>query len=154
VVGASGAAQYRLLEAADPTLAGNKRLVFDVWRQLVNAGREEVVDLYLTQDYVEHNPNAATGREGARAHFAARADFPIETTIRSELVAMVAEGDLVVQVIKVELPNPYREGATYTTAWFDMYRIADGRLAEHWDAAVKPGTEVEEMGSECEQPAA
>jgi hypothetical protein len=35
-----------------------------------------------------------------------------------------------------------------------MYRIAGGRLAEHWDAAVKPGTEVEEMGSECAPPAA
>jgi hypothetical protein len=29
-----------------------------------------------------------------------------------------------------------------------MYRISDVRLAEHWDAAVKPGTEFVEMGSE------
>jgi hypothetical protein len=45
--------QLSLLANADPALAGNKRLVFDVGRQLVNAGREEVVDLYLAQDLRE-----------------------------------------------------------------------------------------------------
>jgi predicted SnoaL-like aldol condensation-catalyzing enzyme len=154
VTGVSGMEQLALLEAARPELASNKRLVFDVWRQLVDAGREEVVELYLTEDYIQHNPNAATGREAAKAYFAAREDLPIETSIRGELVAMVAEGDLVVQVIKVELPNPYRAGETYTTARFDMFRVTDGRLAEHWDAAIKPGTVVEEMGSECDLPAA
>jgi predicted SnoaL-like aldol condensation-catalyzing enzyme len=84
------------------------------------------------------------------AYFAEREDRTIEPWLRAELVAMVAEGDLVVQVTRVELPNPYREGQTFTTARFDMFRIADGLLAEHWDADVKPGTVVEEMGSECE----
>jgi predicted SnoaL-like aldol condensation-catalyzing enzyme len=153
VTGVSGAAQLALLDASSPALANNKRLVFDAGRQLVDAGREALTELYLAEDYIQHNPNAATGREAAQAHLATREDLPIETSIRGELVAMVAEGDLVVQVIKVELPNPYRQGETYTTAWFDMFRIADGRLAEHWDAAVKPGTAVEEMGSECAQPA-
>lgn len=151
VTGASGADQYALLRAARPEQAANKRLVFDVWRQLVDAGREEVVDLYLAPDYIQHNPNAVTGREGARSYFAGRPDRPIETAITSELVAMIAEDDLVVQVIRVELPNPYRDGDSYTTAWFDMFRIADGRLAEHWDAAVKPGTVVDELGAECVQ---
>jgi hypothetical protein len=49
---------------------------------------------------------------------------------------MVAEGDLVVQVLGQEHPHPARAGATYTTAWFDMFRIADGRLSEHWDASL------------------
>lgn len=151
VTGAAGTAQYALLDADDPVLAANKRLVFDVWRQLVDAGREEVASLYLAEDYIQHNPNAATGRDGAQAYFATRPDLPIESSIRGELVAMVAEGDLLVQVIKVELPNPYREDEIYTTTWFDMFRVENGRLAEHWDAAVKPGTVVEEMGAECEQ---
>jgi predicted SnoaL-like aldol condensation-catalyzing enzyme len=151
VTGASGRAQYALLDAADPKLARNKRLVFDVWRQLVDAGREEVADLYLAEDYIQHNPNAATGREGAKAYFSTQDDLPIETSIRQDLVAMVAEGDLVVQVLRVELPNPYMDGDTYTTTWFDMFRIENEQLAEHWDAAVKPGTVVEELGAACEQ---
>jgi predicted SnoaL-like aldol condensation-catalyzing enzyme len=153
ITGAVGTAQYALLESADPQLAANKRLVFDVWRQVVDAGREEVADLYLTPDYIQHNPNAATGREGFKAYFATRPDQPIETSLRDSVVATLAEGDLVVQVLRLELPNPYAEGETYTTAWFDMFRIEDGRLAEHWDAARKPGTVVEEFGVSCEVPA-
>jgi predicted SnoaL-like aldol condensation-catalyzing enzyme len=137
VSGLAGLAQYALLEASDPGLARNKRLVFDVWRQIVDAGHEELADLYLAEDYIQHNPNAATGRDGFKAFFATLEDLPIETWIRDPLVAMVAEGDLVVQAIKWEFPHPVHAGRTYTTTWFDMFRIADGRLAEHWDAAAR-----------------
>jgi predicted SnoaL-like aldol condensation-catalyzing enzyme len=152
VTGAAGAAQYALLEAVDPTLARNKRLVFDAWRQLFDAGREELVELYVAEDYVEHHPNGASGRTGARAWFAAIEDRPIATAIDRELVAMIAEGDLVVQAQKLTLPNPWRAGDSYTTTQIDMFRIADGRIAEHWDASVKPGTVVEELGAECAAP--
>jgi predicted SnoaL-like aldol condensation-catalyzing enzyme len=153
VTGAAGTAQYALLEAAEPALARNKRLAFDAWRQLFDAGREELVELYLADDYVEHNPNGASGRTGARAWLAGIEDRPIATAIDRELVAMIAEGDLVVQVQKLTLPNPWRAGDIYTTTQMDMFRIADGRIAEHWDAAVKPGTVVEELGAECAAPA-
>lgn len=137
VIGAVGAEQYALLRAGDPALAANKRLVFDVWRQIVDAGREELAALYLSEDYIQHNPNAATGREGFEAYFAARPDLPIASTLRDPLVAMVAEGDLVVQAIKFEYPHPARKDRTYTTTWFDMFRIENGRLAEHWDPAIR-----------------
>ena len=101
------------------------------------------------EDYIDHNPNGASGRAGARAWLAGFEDRPTETAIGSDLVAMIAEGDLVVQVRKLELKNPRRAGESYTTTQMDMFRIADGRIAEHWDASVKPGTVVEEMGAEC-----
>lgn len=47
---------------------------------------------------------------------------------------MVAEGDLVALVTMQEHAHPSRAGRTYTTTWFDLFRIADGRLVEHWDA--------------------
>ena len=28
-------------------------------------------------------------------------------------------------------------GAAYTTTWFDMFRIEDGKIAEHWDCDTK-----------------
>jgi predicted SnoaL-like aldol condensation-catalyzing enzyme len=34
--------------------------------------------------------------------------------------------------------HPSRAGDTYTTTAFDMFRLADGRLVEYWDAVVKP----------------
>jgi len=68
------------------------------------------------------------------------------------LVAMVAEGDLVVQAIKREFVHPVHAGRTYTTTWFDMFRIADGSLTEHWDAATKGemnATEVLSQPGDC-----
>jgi predicted SnoaL-like aldol condensation-catalyzing enzyme len=140
VTGQSGRDQLPLLAAQDPALAANKRLVFDMTRQVIDAGREELTELYLAADYIERSPVVAPGRNGFIATIAAKPDLPIEIATRAPLVAVVAESDLVVLVTMQEHPHPSRAGATYTTTLFDMYRIADERIIEHWDGAVKPGT--------------
>lgn len=136
VRGAGGYPQLQLLEADDPQLAANKRVVFDVWRNIVDAGREEVADDLLAEDYIQHNPNAATGRAGFQAYFATRPDLPLSDYTQWPIVAVVAEGDLVAIAFAQEEPHPTREGDTYTHTWFDMFRVVDGRLVEHWDIAT------------------
>jgi predicted SnoaL-like aldol condensation-catalyzing enzyme len=138
ITGRSGTQQFELLESADAELARNKRLVFDLWRNVVDAGREEAADLYLAEDYIEHDPSAATGRAAFKVRYSHQDDRPIETSLRAPLVAMIAEGDLVVQVVMHEHAHPSRKGDTYTTASFDMYRIAAGRIIEHWNAVGEP----------------
>jgi predicted SnoaL-like aldol condensation-catalyzing enzyme len=136
VIGALGAAQLALLESPDPRLAANKRLVFDAWREIVDAGRGDLVARYVDANFVEHDPQAASGRDGFQASFAARAARPVEASMQAPVVAVVAESDLVTLVTRREHPHPSRAGRTYTTTWFDMFRIVDGRLAEHWDATA------------------
>ena len=46
---------------------------------------------------------------------------------------MTADGDLVVVAVVRELADPRQAGKTYTTTWFDMWRIKDGKADEHWD---------------------
>ena len=36
-----------------------------------------------------------------------------------------------------EYPEPSGPTKKYTTTWFDMFRIVDGKIAEHWDPATK-----------------
>jgi predicted SnoaL-like aldol condensation-catalyzing enzyme len=36
-----------------------------------------------------------------------------------------------------EVPDPRDPSKKYTTTWFDMLRIENGKLAEHWDSALK-----------------
>jgi predicted SnoaL-like aldol condensation-catalyzing enzyme len=57
--------------------------------------------------------------------------------IEPPLIALVAEGDLVAMTFTEALPEP-DGAATYTTMHFTLFRIEDGRLAEHRDAATKP----------------
>lgn len=138
VAGRVGTDQYALLEAAEPGLAWNKRQVFDFWRHVADAGREELVEVYVAADFVGHSPVAAPGRDGFAAYFAARPEQPVATSLEDPLVAMLAEGDLVVQVRMRQHAHPSRAGETYTTTWFDMFRLADGRLVEHWDGTLRP----------------
>jgi predicted SnoaL-like aldol condensation-catalyzing enzyme len=44
---------------------------------------------------------------------------------------------LVVIGFAAKLPEPTDSTKTYTTTWFDMFRIENGKLAEHWDGAQK-----------------
>lgn len=37
-----------------------------------------------------------------------------------------------------ELPRSGDPAKTYTTTWFDMWRIKDGKADEHWDGATLP----------------
>ena len=34
-------------------------------------------------------------------------------------------------------PETDADGKPYTTTWFDLYRLQDGKIIEHWDPALK-----------------
>lgn len=147
VTGLSGAAQFSLLRAADRQLEANKRLVFDSWRHTIDAGREDMVDRYFAKDFIDHDPNAGAGRDAFKAQVAARANAPVQASLKAPVVAIVAEGDLVTLVTGQEHPHPTRLGQVYTTTWFDMFRIEGARIAEHWNGAIKPGAPPERYGN-------
>ena len=55
--------QMALLKSSDPKLAANKKLVFDMWRSIIQAGRTDLAEKFFTKDYIQHNPNVVTGRD-------------------------------------------------------------------------------------------
>ena len=128
--------QLALLKSDDPQLAANKKLVFDMWRNFLSAHHIDSADQYLAPEYHQHNPNAVTGREGVKAYFRAAnmKETPVPDTI-DRLVSIVAERDLVVVSLVREMKD--KEGNPYTSTWFDMFRIKDGKIVEHWDTALK-----------------
>jgi len=58
-------------------------------------------------------------------------------TIKAPLIAITADGNLVTLVFKQENQEPKDPSKKYTTTWFDMFRIENGKIAEHWDPALK-----------------
>jgi predicted SnoaL-like aldol condensation-catalyzing enzyme len=137
VVGKTGKDQLELLKASDPKLAANKKLVFDVWRNIVDAGHAELAPQWIDEGYIQHNPNAATGRAGMQAYFATRPKKDVADYIAWPVVDIVAQGDLVAIFFARESPRPDDPSKTYTWTWADMFRIANGKIVEHWDIAQK-----------------
>ena len=137
VVALSPQAQQALLASDDPQLAANKKLVWDMWRSFLQAGRIDDADKYLAPEYHQHNPNAETGLAGVKAYFRAQNRQPTEVQNHIDrLVSIVAERDLVVLALVREGKD--KDGNAYTTTWFDMFRVANGKIVEHWDTATKP----------------
>ena len=132
------ASQQILLRSNNPKLAKNKKLVYDMWREFLEGGHVEVAEKYFTETYMQHNPNAATGRKAVVEFFSKfMKPQPISDTIKAPVVAIVAEGDLVTLSFARTMPDPVDTTKTYMTTWFDMFRIENGKIAEHWDSAEK-----------------
>lgn len=128
----------QLLASPDARLAANKRLVYDFWREVFEGGHMELADKYMAESYIQHNPNVPTGRAAFVGFFSKVAKpKPIEPRVKAPLVAITAEGDLVILSFVREGADPKDATKKYTTTWFDMFRIEGGKIAEHWDAAPK-----------------
>lgn len=127
-----------LLSSPDPKLARNKRLVYDFWREVVEAGHVEKAEKYVAEGYVQHNPNVATGRAALVEQIARSVkQQPVQPRVNAPLVAILAEGGFVMFSLVSEIPDKNNPAKKYTTTWFDLFRIENGKIVEHWDSAAK-----------------
>jgi len=130
--------QAALLKSSDPKLAANKKLVYDVYRVIIQAGHVELAPKYFTEGYIQHNPNVATGRDAMVAFMKnSRPVKDIEPTIHFPVISIMAEGDLVMIATVTYSPDPDNPGKKYAGTHFDMFRIENGKIAEHWDSVPK-----------------
>jgi predicted SnoaL-like aldol condensation-catalyzing enzyme len=104
---------------------------------VLRARHLDEADKYMKADYIQHNPNADTGIDGFKAYFTKLGGpMPVQDTVPG-LVAIQAEGNFVTLSFVREMPDPKNKDQKYTTTWFDMFRIDNGKIAEHWDVATK-----------------
>jgi predicted SnoaL-like aldol condensation-catalyzing enzyme len=105
-------------------------------RELLQCNYWDEADKWLTERYIQHNPNVRSGRAPVVEFFTKISKrTPTCDKLTLPVVAVLADGDLVTVVWPREYPHPVKAGETYTTTWFDMWRIAGGKADEHWDPA-------------------
>lgn len=129
-----------LFTSDDPVLHRNKQTAYFILRDLLEAGHWELADRYLTEEYIQHNPLAASGRQAVVDFFTQVLKVkpkPIPETLSIPIVSVIAEGDLVMVATLRVMKDPKDPDKTYTTTWFDVWRFEDGKAAEHWDCATK-----------------
>ncbi len=129
-----------LFTSPDPKLHANKQVVYRIVRELLEAGQWQRADQLLTERYLQHNPNAASGRQAVVHYFVDVLKVqpkPLPDRLRTPIVAVMAEGDLVTVLYPRTVTDPQDPARSYTTTWFDTWRIRDGRADEHWDPALR-----------------
>jgi predicted SnoaL-like aldol condensation-catalyzing enzyme len=145
---ASAKAQAPVVAAADPEalftdpnpqLNAIKQVALHIERDLLEANHWDEAGKWITQRYIQHNPQVQSGLDPVVKFFTSfTKPSPIPEHMKTPVVAVVAEGDLVIVVTRRELTDPRDPSKKYTTSWFDMWRIKDGKADEHWDAATIP----------------
>ena len=125
-----------MLESKDPQLAANKKLVYDMYRIVLQGGHWERAGEFIRDDYIQHNPNVVNGLKALQEYIKnSRPAIPVEDVLHLPLISIIAERDRV--VLNFLKPEKDDQGNPYVTTWYDMFRIQDGKIAEHWDPALK-----------------
>jgi predicted SnoaL-like aldol condensation-catalyzing enzyme len=125
-----------LFTDADPQLHANKQVALRIMRELLQCNHWSDAGNWLTERYLQHNPNVGSGLAPVIAFFTAtRQRTATCDELTTPIVAVLAQGDLVTVVIPRTYTHPVT-GEPYTTTWFDMWRFVDGKADEHWDPAT------------------
>jgi predicted SnoaL-like aldol condensation-catalyzing enzyme len=123
----------------DPVLNRNKQAALHIMRELLQCNQWDRADEWLTDRYIQHNPNAQSGRDGVVYYFTeVMGREPTEDCgeLTTEIVAVTAEDDYVTVMTPRMYDDPRNPGKKYYTTWFDTWRFVDGKADEHWDPAT------------------
>ncbi len=123
----------------DPVLHRNKQAALHIMRELLQCNQWDRAGEWLTDRYIQHNPNAGSGLEGVVYFFTevmGREPTATCDELTTEVVAVTAEDDLVTVMMPRVYDDPRNPGEQYYTTWFDTWRFVDGKADEHWDPAT------------------
>lgn len=119
-----GPTKVRDLEKTDL----NKRIVADFVDTILVKGDLQKISQFIgenEEDYLQHNPNIADGLSGLNSALTALAKQGMPV-IYSQNHIVLGEGNFVLSVSEGTFLNEH-------VAFYDLFRLHDGMIVEHWD---------------------
>jgi predicted SnoaL-like aldol condensation-catalyzing enzyme len=110
------------VRASDNRPRRNKAIVLEAMTALFQRRDASAVERLYARDYIQHNPDIPQGRDALQAIVSGLPEH-----VYYEPGLMVASDDL------VAIHGRIRGWADEPQIVVDIFRIEDGRLAEHWD---------------------
>lgn len=109
------------------SLEENKKNAIAFYKMAYEGKPKEAVELYVGDEYIQHNPDVADGTEGFIVYFERmQREYP-EKSI--DFVRCIAEGDLVA----LHTHQVWPDNDEYVT--MDFLRFDEhGKICEHWDS--------------------
>lgn len=111
-------------------------------REILLNGRTDVLETYLGESYIQHNPRFADGVPGLIAALSALAEQGI-TMKYDNISHVVVQGDF------AYLHSAGRFGGD-AYVFHDLFRVSGGKCVEHWDVMVPASTEPNRVPSSPE----
>jgi predicted SnoaL-like aldol condensation-catalyzing enzyme len=121
----------------------NREIVLKAAGELFGDKDPSAVDRWVAADYTQHSSLAADGPEALRGLVAS-----LPEGFRYEGARVIADSDL------VALHGTYYGFGPDPLVAFDLFRVKDGKLAEHWDALTPLVPDTASGRSQTDGPAA
>lgn len=122
-----------LLVAPAPAFAADTgEIVTNAMNELMVEKNVDTIDSYFAEPYIQHNQTVPTGLDGLKG--LASAAIAGNPTFNYEMIRFIADGD-------VGIAHGIYEGfGDVPLVAFDIFRVRDGKIVEHWDnlGAVAP----------------
>jgi predicted SnoaL-like aldol condensation-catalyzing enzyme len=120
-------------QTAPMTAQGKKNLdiALNWWRETVQSTHVELMRKYRSERFVEHDPNWRMVLSGRAL------EGPIPKTLTNPPVVAGANGDFVWLVWEHEARDPRNPANTYHFNSYDVVRLENGKIQEHWDSAQR-----------------
>ena len=107
-------------------LEENKKLVTDFYQSLFGDKDSTVIDKYVADNIIQHNPALQDGKEWLKNSLRPFLENPNIEKTKIEISHIAAEGDMVWLLAKDVAPN----GKVF--ARVNIFRIENGKIAEAW----------------------